>query len=550
MGGIRIPTVTPLAEGEQTQHWRGSTGKRGTGKRANAGQHAAAAVVDELIAKIQRHMQTSHSRQIDVFHEIDSDGSGTLTAVELHRALAQMDGDSPTRTEVDALLRAVDANDNGTVSIEEFFNYFKHAKRGHVAPGNGNGGPVRVATTPMLSRGGGGKKAAEKEAEQLERKLRTANDENYLLQMQLGKLQSTLKKAQTKLETVQTWRDATGGAEASSSASPRSPYEPLFEKQVASLKTQLAATEQKLKTAQQSQLQLRAVQTWQGVVEPEAPQSEPEARDTTPGRRRSPRRLPWKPRSEQQPSSVLPAAPGECGSPASSSAQAVAAAEEAAADMAAALAAKDLEVAGFQEKTREREREAAGIMKAQACETERLRSESALLKTALHELESSSASLLEEKSELELRYSRGDGAAQRQIAELQATLLEAVSEQSVTTEQLSVLRAESSGWQKEKATMEISLREAAGAWEALSQQETELKDYTVLKRERDDVQAKLAMALSVTKDAEARAGKAEKALDSTKKKRGKLANGAAKQYVHTQSSPQLDFQGIFLRGCS
>ena len=211
------------------------------------------------------------------------------------------------------------------------------------------------------------------------------------------------------------------------------------------------------------------------------------------------------------------------------------AAEEAAAEMAAALAAKDLEVSEWKEKTREREREAAGIMKAQARETDKLRSETLLLKTALQEAELGSAGLLEEKSELELLYSRGDGAAQRQIAELQTTLLEAASEQAVAAEQLSVLRGESSEWQKEKATMEISLREAAGAWEALGQQETELKDYTVLKRERDDIHAKLAIALSVTKDAEGRADKAERSLESTKKKRGKLANGAAKQWDKERS---------------
>ena len=237
-GGIRIPTVTPIAEGKQTHTRRSSTGGKRTPQRAkraaNAGKHAAASVVDDLIAKIQRHMQTEHSRQIDVFHSMDSDGSGTLTAVELHRALAQMEGDAPTRAEVDALLRAVDANGNGTVSIEEFFTYFKHAKRPYATPGKdgSGGGPVRVATTPsMVSRssgggsGGGKKAAAEKEAQQLERKLRSANDENYLLQMQLTKLQSTLKQAQTKLEAVQGDRRDASGTEASSSArSPRSPY--------------------------------------------------------------------------------------------------------------------------------------------------------------------------------------------------------------------------------------------------------------------------------------------------------------------------------------
>jgi hypothetical protein len=60
-------------------------------------------------------------------------------------------------------------------------------------------------------------------------------------------------------------------------------------------------------------------------------------------------------------------------------------------------------------------------------------------------------------------------------------------------------------------------------------------DYAVLKRERNDVQTKLATALSVTKDAKARADKAEKALATLKKKRGKLSTGAAKQWDKERS---------------
>ena len=41
----------------------------------------------------------------------------------------------------------------------------------------------------------------------MEQQLQAANSENYLLQMQLTKLQSTLKQTQTKLKTVQAWRD-------------------------------------------------------------------------------------------------------------------------------------------------------------------------------------------------------------------------------------------------------------------------------------------------------------------------------------------------------
>jgi len=52
------------------------------------------AAVDQLFARIQRHMHSEYSRQVDVFREIDTDDSGTLTAVELQRALSQMEGGS------------------------------------------------------------------------------------------------------------------------------------------------------------------------------------------------------------------------------------------------------------------------------------------------------------------------------------------------------------------------------------------------------------------------------------------------------------------------
>lgn len=152
----------------------------------------SASVVDSLIVKIQRHMDSEHWRQVDVFRMIDVDGSGTLSAVELHRALAQMDGDAPTRSEVDALLSAVDENGNGTVSIEEFFNYFKRARRMTSGPGFVQIAPVRGSQgksfKPQRT------ETTDTEEDPLECKLQKANDENYLLQMQLTKLQSTLKK--------------------------------------------------------------------------------------------------------------------------------------------------------------------------------------------------------------------------------------------------------------------------------------------------------------------------------------------------------------------
>ncbi len=123
-GSVRVPTVVPLSTGGKQR--RRSSGAATLG---NAGTAAAASVVVELIDKIQRYMDTEHWRQVDVFRMMDADGSGTLSAVELHRALSQMQGDAPTRSEVDALLHAVDGDGNGTVSIEEFFNYFKRTRR-------------------------------------------------------------------------------------------------------------------------------------------------------------------------------------------------------------------------------------------------------------------------------------------------------------------------------------------------------------------------------------------------------------------------------------
>lgn len=98
--------------------------------RALGGGPMESAAVDQLFARIQRHMHSEYSRQVDVFREIDTDDSGTLTAVELQRALSQMEGGgAPSRADVDALLRAVDEDGSGTVTLDEFFDFFKHARR-------------------------------------------------------------------------------------------------------------------------------------------------------------------------------------------------------------------------------------------------------------------------------------------------------------------------------------------------------------------------------------------------------------------------------------
>ena len=275
------------------------------------------AVVENLVHKIQRQMHDEHSRQIDVFHQMDVDGSGQLDARELHRALGQLPGVAPTKAEVAALVAALDADGSGTVSIEEFFAYLKHAKRMQsnlrVGPKHAVGTPasqkkaarVPIGATPSKAKGGPPRV-------EMEQQLQAANSENYLLQMQLTKLQSTLKQTQTKLKTVQAWRDvseAEGEAVETSSASSAvqtSPYEPLFEQQIAGLQAQLSATEAKLKAAQQSQLQLRSVQAWKASSSPPRSKPEPEPEPAQveeqepPARQYSPRRLPWSPRKQQK----------------------------------------------------------------------------------------------------------------------------------------------------------------------------------------------------------------------------------------------------------
>jgi chromosome segregation ATPase len=174
-------------------------------------------------------------------------------------------------------------------------------------------------------------------------------------------------------------------------------------------------------------------------------------------------------------------------------------------------------------------------MKEQSAEIDGLREQLRSTQQALSQLETRCSGLAEEHNELELLYSRGDGKAQRRIAELEATVTELERDRNNARQEIAKMEEEKADWQTQRADMEKSLGDAAKAWEALGQQEVELKDYVAVKRERDDIHAKLAMALSVTKDAEARAAKAEKQIESLKKKRGKLANGAAKQWEKERS---------------
>ena len=351
--------------------------------------------------------------------------------------------------------------------------------------------------------------------DELEHRLQQANDENYLLQMQLSKLQSTLKHTQSKLHSVQAWRDVSAG-------SPKSPYEPLFEKQVESLTAQLTATEEKLKRSQQNQLKLRTVQTWQASTTETA-------KDATQPER------------------------GEAAHAAIREAAVMQRRHKAALEQVRTAAA-------------EREREAEALMREQRAEIDRLRAQqdntqqaltqldasySELMEEqneledlrgqlrstqqALAQLETSCSELVEERNELELLYSRGDGEAQRRISELEATVAELEHDRSNAREQIARLQKESADWQAQRLAMEKSLRDADEAWKELGQQEVKLKEYAAVKRERDDIHAKLAVALSASKDAEDRAAKSDKQLELLKKKRGKLVNGAAKQWEKERS---------------
>ena len=329
--------------------------------------------------------------------------------------------------------------------------------------------------------------ASKKHAQQaveLENRLQQATDENYLLPMQLSKLQSTLKHTQSKLDSVQTWRDVSAG-------SPKSPCVSLFEEQVESLTAQLAATEEKLKRSQQNQLKLRTVQTWQAsTTEPASGTAQPER--------------------------------GE-------------AAHDALREAAVMQRRHKAELERVRTAAAEREREAEALMREQSAEIDGLREQLDSTQQALTQLEASCSELTAERNELELLYSRGDGEAQRRISELEATVAELQHDRSSAGRQIARLEKESVDWQEQRATMEKSLLEADEAWKALGQQEVKLKEYAAVKRERDDIHAKLAVALSASKDAEARAAKSDKQLELLKKKRGKLVNGAAKQWEKERS---------------
>lgn len=255
---------------------------------------------------------------------------------------------------------------------------------------------------------------------------------------------------------------------------------------MASLTAQLAATEEKLKTAQQSQLKLRTVQTWQASA------TDPQAQV-----RRDDHDL-------QREIATMK--------------------HEHSAQLARVRAASTA-----------REQEATVLMSEQTAEIDRLGKQLQSTQQALSNLETTCSEVTKERNELELLYSRSDGAAQRKIVELEATVSELERDRSDARQQITNLEQQSADWKAQRAKMEKSVRDAAEAWEALGQQEVQLKEYAAVKRERDDIHKKLAIALSVSKDAEARAAKASKQLESLKKKRGKLANGAAKQWNKERS---------------
>lgn len=53
------------------------------------------------------------------FEHFDKDGSGTISAEELHQVLNKM-GRNYSSDEIDAMIARVDADGSGTISIDEF----------------------------------------------------------------------------------------------------------------------------------------------------------------------------------------------------------------------------------------------------------------------------------------------------------------------------------------------------------------------------------------------------------------------------------------------
>jgi Ca2+-binding EF-hand superfamily protein len=75
----------------------------------------AAAAIDRIYLFIKK----EHLKVIDMFFRIDVDGSGEIEPVEFVQALSKM-GLQLTREELDAVVRELDADGDGTVELHEF----------------------------------------------------------------------------------------------------------------------------------------------------------------------------------------------------------------------------------------------------------------------------------------------------------------------------------------------------------------------------------------------------------------------------------------------
>ena len=177
----------------------------GPALRVGAAQDLGARVADQ----ISTHMHATQFRQVDVFRRADRNSSGYLSFGELRAALDAV-GLELTDQEVAAFIgEVVDTNGDGKISIEEFLKYLRHAKRGTSAqkparPPSANTSrrskSARKARPAAVAR-----RAAEDESAERNQSL---EDENFLLSTQLSKLQSTLRKTQASLTTVQKWQTA------------------------------------------------------------------------------------------------------------------------------------------------------------------------------------------------------------------------------------------------------------------------------------------------------------------------------------------------------
>lgn len=81
----------------------------------------------KFAASINKAMQKSGARMMDIFNKIDKDGSGELDEGEFLEALTMM-GVKTSEAEVTLLMAAVDVDGGGTITADEFLNFLKKAR--------------------------------------------------------------------------------------------------------------------------------------------------------------------------------------------------------------------------------------------------------------------------------------------------------------------------------------------------------------------------------------------------------------------------------------